>query len=167
MTPDYNYKKVWKYMKMFRHAAQVSEEWLTHETPKEHYNPEGKKVPKEDKNKFIVPTPLTIKRRAEKETQQQELYIVMTPFDVQIRERGSFMDVMTRHIRQKAPQYQKTFGELLAVYTKNRLLATLPEHEKWKADSAAKLYTETEDYLKAYIAAQTLYNTEEEDEEEE
>jgi len=158
--PDYNYKKVWKYMKMFRQAAQVSEGWLVHETPKEHYEPEGKTIEEEDKNKFIVPTPLTVRRR-QKNAQPPELYLVMTPFDVQIRERGSFMETMTRHITQKTPAYQKEFGELLSVYTKNRLLATLPDHEKWKADSAAKLYTDTEDYLKAYIATQTLYKEEE------
>lgn len=163
LTPNYNYKRVWKYLKMFDKAKDVSEEYMRHITPNEYNLTEEEliNVKEEDKRKFIIPTtlyiPIPTPHGSYAYAQHPELYILMMEHDVQLRERNGFMMELTKHVRKQSPAYQQMFGEHTESYAKNRLLNTLAEHEQWKAHQAATLYIELEDYLKAYIATQIVF----------
>jgi hypothetical protein len=162
-TPNYNYKKVWKYLRMFNKAKDVSEEYLRHQIPNE-YNlteEEETNLTQEEKKKFIIPTTLSIPTPTPQGSyappQPPELYILMMEHDVQLRERNGFMNELTKYVSKQNPAYQQMFGEHTTSYAKNRLLNTLAEHEQWKAHQASTLYIELEDYLKAYIATQIVF----------
>lgn len=165
LTPNYNYKKVWKYMRLFKEAQETSNDFLKH-TPPTEYNltqEEETMVKEEDKKKFLIPTTLYIKTYQKQTFIQQptpELYILIMEHDVQLRERNGFMEALTKHVQTLTIPFQKSYGEHMEAYAKNRMLNTLPQHEIWKAEKAHKLYIELEDCLKAYTTTQILYKEE-------
>lgn len=160
-SPNYNYKKVWKYIRLFQRTQELSNGYLQRVVPNEYKLPEGVEVSDEDKKKFIVPTPLSIRARRIMGHLSPEptpiLYVLIMDYDIQLREQNGFMYEFTKHIKQKSSAYQREFGDHVNLYAKNRLLNTLAEHEQWKALAAPTLYIQLEDYIKAYIAAQILF----------
>lgn len=163
LTPNYNYKKVWKYMRLMKEAQEASNDFLKHSPPTE-YNlteEEEKIVKEEDKKKFLIPTTLYIQTYQKQTfTPTPELYILIMEHDVQLRERNGFMEALTKHVQTLTIPFQKSYGEHMEAYAKNRMLNTLPQHEIWKAEKAHKLYIELEDCLKAYTITQILHKEE-------
>lgn len=167
LTPNYNYKKVWKYMRLFKEAQETSNDFLKH-TPPTALNltqEEETMVKEEEKKKFLIPTTLYIKTYQKQQTfnptPNPELYILIMEHDVQLRERNGFMEALTKYVRTMPIPFQKSYGEHMEAYAKNRMLNTLQPHELWKAEKAHKLYIELEDCLKAFITTQILYKEEE------
>lgn len=168
MTPNYNYKKVWKYLQLFQKVKNVAEELMLHSTPEQYDVTEEIKeqLTQEELRKFIIPTILQIKKINKdnddeiNKIQIPQIYIHITPYEVRLEEQNGFMKLFTQYIAQQTPLYQKTFGEHLQAYAKNRLLNTLPQHEQWKAYKATILYVQIEDYLKAFVATQILMKEE-------
>ena len=166
LIPNYNYKKVWKYMRLFKEAQETSNDFLKHEPPT-NFNltqEEETIVKEEDKKKFIIPTTLYIQTYQKQHTfnpiPNPELYILIMEHDVQLRERNGFMEALTKYVRTMPIPFQKSYGEHMEAYAKNRMLNTLPTHELWKAEKAHKLYIELEDCLRAFITTQILYKEE-------
>lgn len=166
LVPNYNYKKVWKYMRLFKEAQETSNDFLKHEPPT-NFNltqEEETIVKEEDKKKFLIPTTLYIqtyqKQHTFNPTPNPELYILIMEHDVQLRERNGFMEALTKYVRTMPIPFQKSYGEHMEAYAKNRMLNILAPHELWKAEKAHKLYIELEDCLKAFITTQILYKEE-------
>lgn len=158
----YDYKQVLRYLKLFRHAAQMSEGFLKHSPPIEQTI---ENLPEEEKKKYPLPTPLTMRIRRPQGTYSPalvpELYILIMENQVELREHNGFMYELAKFVQRQPPLYQKRFGEHLDAYTKNRLFKILPEEEYWRAIKASVMYTEIEDYLRAFIAVQMIYQEEE------
>lgn len=156
---NYNYKKVWKYNKLFQQIQEQSEQYLKIQNTQHLTEQEQeliKNLTQQKQKQFTPPYVLQIKTKEEQE-EYPELYMLIMEHDVQLRERNGFMQILTQHIqKQKNPAYQTTFGTYITTYTKNRLMNTLAEHEKWKTKHP-HLYTELEDYMKAYIITQILF----------
>jgi hypothetical protein len=166
--PEYDYKKVWKYIKLMKKTFDVSNGELRYSTPTEYQLPEDvdeTTLPQHVKERFIIPTSLTIpiyqRHGSYAPPQIPELYVMRWKYDVALREHYGFMTEFTNLIRNKSGQYQATFQEHVMAYAKNRMMQTLPQHEQWKAIDATKLHVEIEDYLHAYIATQILENEKE------
>lgn len=161
MQPNYNYNKVWEYLKLFQKLNEVSNNFILHQTPTEYNIPEEAKstITTKEKRMYVQPTPIQINK-----TPTPEIYILILEHDVQLKEKNGFMEELTEYIRQQNTSYQITFGIQTQQYTKQRMLQTLPQHEHWKAFKATKLYTQIEDYLKAFIATQILFNENDDEE---
>lgn len=159
---NYNYKKVWKYNKLFQQIQELSEQYLTLQTIQHLTKQEEELIQnltQQKQKQFTPPYVLQIKTKEEQE-ECPELYMLIMEHDVQLRERNGFMKTLTQYIqKQKNPSYQKTFGTYITTYTRNRLMNTLPIHEQWKTKHP-QLYTEIEDYMKAYITTQILFQKE-------
>jgi len=168
LSPEYDYKKVWHYIRMMKKAYEVSNGELRYTTPSEYQLPEDVDetiLTPEIKNRFIIPTSLTIPVYRKSGTfappQIPELYVMRWKYGVALREHYGFMTEFTNLIRQKSGEYQNNFNTQVMAYAKGRLIKTLAPHEHWKAMDATKLHVETEDYLNAYIATQILENEDE------
>lgn len=164
---QYDYKQVLRYLKLFRHVADVSNGLMKHVKPTEQTEESislSPPIPEEKKKLYPAPTPLTMKVRRQQGTYSPalvpELYILIMENSVEIREHNGFMFELSKFVQRQPPLYQKRFGEHLDAYTKHRLFKVLPEEEYWRVIKASVMYTEIEDYLRAFIAVQMIYQEE-------
>lgn len=166
LTTNYNYKKVWKYNKLFQQIQENSQQYLKLQIQQHLTQQEQELITHltlQEQKQFTPPSVLQIQIKTQEEEEKQipELYMLIMEHDVQLRERNGFMQTLTQHIqKQKNPIYQNTFGTYIQTYTRNRLMNILPIHEQWKTKHP-QLYTEIEDYMRAYIITQILLQEEE------